>query len=359
MSLTDKNKKSKRKKSVSSSQAALQPIRKNTPLTKNNHQSKGVTKKEGLPSKKDQDFSKKQTGTSDSTQVNQPVTKIRIKRKALRYSDIKLDEWREYPDISTDSLWLYNSRERGQGHQLDYHGNCIPQILTQLLSRYTKSDDIVLDLFLGSGTTAIEAVNMGRRVIGVELQPKMTDYVTGKLEEQGKSSDTVIIEGDSANIQKTGPKIKAALKYFGEEEAQFVFLHPPYDDIIRFSEMKGDLSTCTSTEEFLDGFEDVCKQAFLHLAPGRFAAVTIGDKYTNGELVPLGFQCMERMNRAGFKTKSIIVKNISGNEKAKGKMGNLWRYRALAGGFYVFKHEYVFIFEKPLNVTGVNKKQKK
>jgi len=52
------------------------------------------------------------------------------------------------------------------------------------------------------------------------------------------------------------------------------------------------------------------------------------------------------MNEVGFKTKSIIVKNIEGNEIAKGKNNNLWRYRALAGGFYVFKHEYVMIFFK-------------
>ena len=36
-----------------------------------------------------------------------------------------------------------------------------------------------------------------------------------------------------------------------------------------------------------------------------------------------------------------------GNERGKGKANNLWRYRALAGGFYIFKHEYVIIFDKP------------
>jgi hypothetical protein len=56
---------------------------------------------------------------------------------------------------------------------------------------------------------------------------------------------------------------------------------------------------------------------------------------------------MERMNRAGFKTKAIIVKNIEGNEKGKGKAANLWRYRALAGGYYIFKHEYIIVFFKP------------
>ena len=55
---------------------------------------------------------------------------------------------------------------------------------------------------------------------------------------------------------------------------------------------------------------------------------------------------MRRMNELGFITKAIIIKDMQGNERAKGKNANLWRYRALAGGFYVFKHEYVMIFQK-------------
>ena len=55
---------------------------------------------------------------------------------------------------------------------------------------------------------------------------------------------------------------------------------------------------------------------------------------------------MERMNRVGFKTKAIVVKNIEGNEK-KGKDENLWRSRALKWGFYIFKHEYIILFFKP------------
>jgi hypothetical protein len=42
-----------------------------------------------------------------------------------------------------------------------------------------------------------------------------------------------------------------------------------------------------------------------------------------------------------------VVKNIEGNERGKGRTNHLWRYRALAGGYYIFKHEYVIIFRKP------------
>ncbi|MGZ4942916.1 MAG: hypothetical protein ACXVIG_01420 [Halobacteriota archaeon] len=50
---------------------------------------------------------------------------------------------------------------------------------------------------------------------------------------------------------------------------------------------------------------------------------------------------------AGFALKAINVKEIQNNERGKGRNGNLWKYRALAGGFYLFKHEYVMVFRKP------------
>lgn len=123
-------------------------------------------------------------------------------------------------------------------------------------------------------------------------------------------------------------------------------LHPPYADIIKFSQLKEDLSNCASTEQFLDMFKDVAQNGYDCLEDGRYAALIIGDKYAKGELIPLSFLCMQKMNEVGFKTKSIIVKNIEGNEIGKGRTSNLWRYRALAGGFYIFKHEYIIIFQK-------------
>ncbi|MEB3286441.1 MAG: DNA methyltransferase [Vampirovibrionales bacterium] len=283
--------------------------------------------------------------------------------RPLAYSDLDVSKWRDYQDIEIGSLWQFDARERKNGHQLDYHGNCVPQILTQLLTRFTKSEDVVLDLFLGSGTSAIEAANLGRKAIGVELKEEMADYVRQKLAEQGKSSIAEIIQGDSSQQVKTKKAIEKALLKLNSknkqsnnvDKAQFLFLHPPYADIIRFSELPNDLSNAADTEAFLDQFEAVCRLGYECLEPGRFAAVVIGDKYSAGELIPLGFYCMDRMNRVGFKTKSIIVKNITGNEKAKGRMNNLWRYRALVGGFYLFKHEYVLVFQKPVKESKLRK----
>lgn len=265
--------------------------------------------------------------------------------KTTAYSDINLKEWKNYPEVKTDTFWQFPTRLRSGGHSNEYHGNYIPQIAQQLYQRYTKKGDIVLDMFFGSGTSGIEALNEGRRCIGIELKQDLVDSVNEKFTNKQRVTDVNIICGDSASDEIVD-KIQARLEVMGEEKAQLLILHPPYDDIIKFSDKKEDLSNCSSTEEFYDLFEKVAKNGYDLLEKGRFAALIIGDSYKNSEVQPLGFECMQRMKNLGFKLKSIIVKDIQGNERAKGKTANLWRYRALAGGFSIFQHEYIFIFQK-------------
>ena len=267
------------------------------------------------------------------------------KYKTKPYNDINLNDWKAYSHVKTDTWWEFASRDKKNGHSYDYHGNYIPQLAQQFYERYTKKNDVVLDLFFGSGTSGIEAVNMNRRCIGVELKQELVDYVSQKFDKKQLVTDVNIICGDSAS-DEIQDKIKARLEIMGEEKAQFLILHPPYDDIIKFSDKKEDLSNCSSTEEFYELFKKVAKNGYDMLEKGRFAALIIGDKYANSQVYPLGFKCMEKMNELGFITKSIIVKNIEGNEKAKGRTANLWRYRALAGGFSIFKHEYIMIMQK-------------
>jgi 16S rRNA G966 N2-methylase RsmD len=267
-------------------------------------------------------------------------------QKSKPWSDIDLNRWRDYDHVLTDSLWVFPSRASGAGHKLDYHGNFIPQIATQTFTRYSKTGEVVLDLFLGSGTSAIEALNLSRRCIGVELKPDLIEYVRSKLPPEEVGANVQLIQGDSAT-QTTSDAVRAALAAMGESYAHLLILHPPYHDIIAFSDSGADLSNAPDTEAFLEMFESVARHGYDLLAPGRFAVLVIGDKYEKGELVPLGFWCMERLNRIGFGTKAIVVKNIEGNERGKGRASNLWRYRALAGGYYIFKHEYVIIFRKP------------
>lgn len=266
--------------------------------------------------------------------------------KTPPYSDVDLNRWREYDHVWTKSLWLIDARDRSGGHQLDYHGNFVPQIAAQMITRYTKEDDVVLDPFLGSGTSAIEAARQNRRLVGVELKESLVHAVRDKIPPKLLEERIRLIQGDATTSQ-TAAQVRRALGEMDQAHAQLLILHPPYHDIIKFSEHPGDLSNAEDLDAFLSGFEAAARHGYALLEPNRFAALVIGDKYAQGELVPLSFYCMERMQRLGFRPKAVIVKNIEGNERGKGRDSNLWRYRALRGGFYIFKHEYVMVFRKP------------
>ena len=265
--------------------------------------------------------------------------------KTTKYSDINLKKWKDYAHILTGTLWQFPSRLKQHGHSNEYHGNYIPQIAQQMYERYTKKGDVVLDLFFGSGTSGIEAINMERRCIGVELKDELAESVSEKFTPKQLVTDVRIICGDSSS-EDVKDEIQLGLDVMGEEKAQFLMLHPPYDDIIKFSDKKEDLSNCETTEQFYDMFEKVAKNGYDMLEKGRFACLIIGDSYKNSEVQPLGFECMNRMRKLGFVLKSTIVKDIQGNERGKGRTANLWRYRALAGGFSIFTHEYIFVFQK-------------
>jgi DNA modification methylase len=307
-----------------------------------------------------------------------PTTGRHKRFPCQRVSDLDPRAWRELSsDLLLSSLWLFQGRSREDGHRNIYHGNCIPQIVYQLLRRYTRTGDTILDCFLGSGTSLIEAYRLGRFGLGLELQPSVAEEThrhlggLGACERRwqvacGNSQDahwvkqrvaqflehcnespTDVKAPSASKVSKKAPK--EALGQHTRQHVDFLFLHPPYDDIIRFSEHPDDLSAQSSTQDFLTAFNDVLKASVPTLKPGGFAAIVIGDKYTAGTWLPLGFWCMNLATQQhDLALKAIIVKNITGNERGKGRTGNLWKYRAVAGGFYLFEHEYIFILEKPL-----------
>ncbi|HPI41986.1 MAG TPA: DNA methyltransferase [Candidatus Cloacimonas acidaminovorans] len=263
--------------------------------------------------------------------------------KTSKINDINLHRWKEYDDILTDSLWLFDKRNTSGAHLGWYWGNFIPQIPHQMMLRYTKKDDWVLDTFLGSGTTLIESKRLGRNGIGIELNAEVANKAEKLIQMEANKYDVIsnVIIGDSRTID-----LKPTLQKYNINKFQLLIMHPPYHDIIRFSkDDKNDLSNTETTEEFLEMFKAVVNNVTSYLEKGRYLVLVIGDKYSKGEWIPLGFYCMQEVLNSGYLLKSIIVKNFE-ETRAKRNQQELWRYRALVGGFYVFKHEYIMLFKK-------------
>ncbi|RKX99110.1 MAG: DNA methyltransferase, partial [Spirochaetes bacterium] len=151
---------------------------------------------------------------------------------------------------------------------------------------------------------------------------------------------TEIIKGDSRFIN-----LKEVFNKYKIKKVQLILMHPPYHDIIKFSNDSRDLSNAKTVEDFIKMFCEVFDNTAPYLEKNRYLGIVIGDKYSKGEWIPLGFYVMNEVLKRDFLLKSIIVKNF---EETRGKRNQkeLWKYRALVGGFYIFKHEYILLFKK-------------
>lgn len=256
------------------------------------------------------------------------------------FNDLDLKNWKE-SEIWTDSLWIIPERDKTGKHNGFYHGNFVPQIPRQLILRYTKKNDVVLDPFVGSGTTAYEAESLGRHFVGIDIQLELVKRIKSRVDNKNYFAELIV--GDSTD-KNTFSNITEILNRRGKKNVQLAILHPPYADIIKFSNHEKDLSNAKSLSDFLGGFSLVISNTLGLLEKNRYLAVVIGDKYTQGKWIPLGFYCLNEAQKLGLTLKSIIIKNMEGN-RAKQNKEAIWKYRALSSDYYIFKHEYILVFK--------------
>lgn len=263
----------------------------------------------------------------------------------MKYNDLDLRNWKEI-EINTDSLWIIQERDKSGKHKNIYHGNFIPQIPNQLIQRYTKKDDVILEPFMGSGTTLFECEKLNRKYIGFDINTLMLEYVNQKMLDEKYQNNFFINNCNSLDEMLVDDNLKMAQDKLNVEKVQFILMHPPYMDIVKFTDNENDLSKINNVEEFLSKFKIVCENTLKYLEKDRYFAIVIGDVYKNSEVIPLSFFCMDMiLKNFDVKLKGTIIKNIEGNRGKQGT-GGIWRYRALNSDYYIFKHEYIFVFKK-------------
>lgn len=256
----------------------------------------------------------------------------------------KNTDW-EQSDINVDSLWLIPERGKQGKHKNIYHGNFVPQIPNQLIRRYTDVGEIVLEIFSGSGATLFECENLKRNYIGFDINTSIIDYVNNQMED---CADIVyaIKNVDVTNTEEFSSSIEEWMGEINKERVDFMIAHPPYLDIVKFTDDKRDLSNVADVDIFLEKLIVAISNGFKYLKKNGYFAIVAGDIYKKSEVIPLAFMIMDSVRRSlKVKMKGVIVKNIEGN---RGKLGtqDIWKYRALRSDYFLFKHEYIFVFKK-------------
>lgn len=250
-------------------------------------------------------------------------------------------DWRElvkkFPQIF-DSLWLFP--KRGIGGDKRYHGGFIPQIPEYLIMRYTNPGDHVADFFAGSGTTGDVAKRLGRHCFMSDLVP----YREDTLQADARTIQ-VGVEMAVAPLRVVPTLHTEGGEFTGPFKFDLTILHPPYADIIQFSDHPDDLSNCPDLPTYLEEMWKAAVNIDHYVKVKGHIALVLGDIYKDGQVVPLAFLIMQQWRvRLPYALKAVYIKDIQGN--VKDNKTNLWRYRHLKFGTNFFKHEYVFVFRK-------------
>ncbi len=61
------------------------------------------------------------------------------------------------------------------------------------MKRYTKTDDAVFEPFMGSGTTLLECEDLGRKYIGLDINPEMIEYVNSPVDLTNNASSSMYV----------------------------------------------------------------------------------------------------------------------------------------------------------------------
>ena len=225
------------------------------------------------------------------------------------------------------SVWSFKERGEWATHKGDYPGNCSPYVVKNLLIKYSNKNDIVLDQFVGSGTTMIESLLLNRKTIGIDINDKALNITKSRIKDIGGKYK--LIKGDATKLKLKNKSI------------DFICTHPPYMDIIKYSNgIRGDISLL-SGEEFYNSIKLVAKESFRVLKEKCYCAILIGDVRKNGLIVPVGFNVMELFLNEGFLLKEIIIK-----EQHNCKSTDKWIEIAKKRNFLLIQHEYIFVFKK-------------
>lgn len=253
------------------------------------------------------------------------------------------ENWHEL-DINVDSLWIMGPRAKGGKHTNVYHGNFAPQIPNQMIRRYTEEGDTVMDLFMGSGTTLFECESLNRNYIGFDINQEIISFVEDKMS-NCTNIQYQIHNCDVTNTTSFNEYVETDLKQLGKKKIDLLLVHPPYLDIVKFTDKSEDLSSISDLNLFLQKFTIAMRNALTYLKSKKYFVIVIGDLWRESEVLPLGFYLMYAMKKNfKCKLKGIVIKDMVGN-RAKIGMESLWKYRALKSDNYLFKHEYLFVFK--------------
>lgn len=236
-----------------------------------------------------------------------------------RLNDLSGKEW--IPE--TVSVWIQRGLGKGHAHAQIERQHPAPfsfQDVARLIRFFTKSGELVLDPFVGVGSTLKAAAIEGRRGIGIELNKKYVHLARVRLKSELSDAtsachDQKIIRGDARRMIPT----------LASHSVKLVVTSPPYWNILhkadhkvkqeriahgldtRYSGDPADLGNIPTYLEFLKALADTLTLTRSCLADGGHLCLVVGDFRNKSRYVMFHADIAREMEARGFTLKGIKV----------------------------------------------------
>ena len=168
-------------------------------------------------------------------------------------------------ELETTTIWSFPSRGKWATHDAKYRGNWSPNIPRNVILRYSQEGDVVLDQFIGGGTTAVEAKLTYRNFVGFDINPEAVETSRAKCSFNFEGDNILRLECADARMLP-----------LENESIDLICTHPPYADIIHYSEnIDGDLSLLPM-KPFLAEMEKVAAESYRVSEKGKILCYSYG-----------------------------------------------------------------------------------
>ena len=223
---------------------------------------------------------------------------------------------RDRPKFETTTLWDFPTQNYGDRPHGDnkYRGVTPAFIILNLIQRYTKEGDLVVDPMCGSGTTIDVCKEENRKVLGFDIVPYRKDV---------KQSDARSLPLDN-------------------ETVDFVFIDSPYSDNIKYNDHPDNIGNIScEKKKFFEELEKVAKELCRILRTGKYIAWLIGDQAKKKTFVPVGFKLYYILEKY-FKPVDMI--SVARHNQTSNT--GIWHQRARQYNFYLRGFKYLIIMRK-------------
>ena len=228
------------------------------------------------------------------------------------------------------------------------HPAMFPSDLAQrLMECFTNEEDrLVLDPFVGVGSTLVAAKELGKDAVGIEISPDFVMIAKAQVDK------TIPYKGESVIKIHTADS-RELYKYLSPNSVDMVITSPPYWDILlekRTADSKeqcdyggaeGDLGKIRDYDKFVLELRKVFYQVYDVIKPNSYCCVIVMDLRKKNRFYPYHMKVTQFMEDIGFIFDDMIIWD-------RGQEYNNLRPLGYPTVFRINRiHEFILIFQKP------------